>query len=413
MKLLLATLLIASAASADVATDWNTIMRSTVSSQAPQPQTRFAAITHLAMFEAVNAITKIYEPYVGALAAPPGASPEAAAVAAAHRVLSTYFPGSAPALDMNLANSLAAIPDGPSKSAGIAVGEAAAMAIMALRANDGSGTPAAYTPMGGIGYWTPTPPGYLPAVFLHWGKVTPFGLQSASQFRPKPPPALNTGKYAGDYEEAKEIGSASSTTRTEEQSRLAQWAAMTSPVNLWNPVAVQAIAGKQRSLTENARLFALLNMAMCDGSIATFEAKYFYHFWRPITAIHAGDVDGNKRTQADPLFQSFLPSPPYPAYPSGHGGLSNAGRCMLERLLGRGRISITLSNPVVGVTLNYTRFRQITDDIADARLFAGIHFRFDQEAAEVLGREVAHYIHTHYLRCAKPGGCGDIEDHEE
>jgi hypothetical protein len=236
---------------------------------------------------------------------------------------------------------------------------------------------------------------------------------SGDQFRPKPPPALNTGKYAKDYNEVKEIGDASSTTRSQEQSNLARWAAMTSPVNLFNPVAVQLIEGQKRSLTANARLFALLNMAMFDGSIATFDAKYFYQFWRPVTAIHAGDLDGNVKTDPDQSFQSFLPSPPYPGYPSGHGGLSNPGRVILERLLGTGRTSITLSNPALpGFTLHYTKLRQITDDIADARVYAGIHFRFDQESAEVMGREVAHYIYTRYLRCARPGGCGDSEDYE-
>lgn len=414
MKLLIVGLLIASSAAADFVTDWNLIMRTTVSSAAPPVQTRFAAITHLAMFEAVNAITKDYVPYLGKLDAPRGANPAAAAVAAAHRVLSNYFPANAVTLDAHLVSSLAAIPDSPSKTAGIAVGEAAAAAMIALRANDGSGTPIPYTPPSGIGYWEPTPPGFAPGVFLHWGKVTPFGLQSGDQFRPKPPPALKTGKYAKDYNEAKEVGDASSTTRTQEQSNLAQWAAMTSPVNLWNPVAVQVIAGQKRSLTEKARIFALLNMAMCDGSIATFEAKYFYHFWRPVTAIHDGDLDGNTRTEADPSFVSFLPSPAYPAYPSGHGGLSNSGRSMLERLLGRRRVSVTLTNPALpDLTLRYTRLRQITDDIADARVYAGIHFRFDQESAEMLGTEVARYIHGNYLRCARPGTCGDVEEDDE
>lgn len=246
MKLVIAGLLIAGAAAADVVTDWNSIMRATVSSAAPPVQARFWAITHLAMFEAVNAITKNYKPYSGTLAAPPGANPDAAAVAAAHRVLSTYFPGSAATLDGHRAASLAAIPDGSSKTAGIALGEAAAAAMIALRANDGSGTPIPYVPLGGIGHWEPTPPNFPAATLLHWGKVTPFGLRNGYQFRPKPPPSLKSGRYARDYNEVKEVGGASSTTRTQAQSNLAQWAALTSAANLWNAVAIQVIAGQER-----------------------------------------------------------------------------------------------------------------------------------------------------------------------
>jgi hypothetical protein len=414
MKFLVTAVLTMSAALADAVTDWNTIMRATLSAQNPLAQARFAAITHLAMFEAVNAITKDYQPYLGTVIAPSGASPDAAAVAAAHQVLRTYFPGSGESLDAARANSLAIIPDGPPKTNGIAVGLAAAAAMIARRANDGSATPMQYTPLGGIGFWQPTPPAFAPGMFLHWGKVTPFGILSPFQFHSKAPPALTSGKYRRDYNEVKEVGGVDSTARPQDRADVAQFAAVTSPVQLWNPVALQVSAAQGTSLSENARLLALLNMAMCDASITVFEVKYFYNFWRPVTAIRAGNTDGNPRTESDPDFMPFVTTPPYPSYPSGHGSLSNAARYVLERIFGTGRHAITLSNAALpGVNLHYKRFRQITDDIADARVYGGIHFRFEQDEAELLGRRVARYVHNNNLRCLLGDRCADCEDEDD
>ena len=414
MKVFLLGVLMMGAALGNVVTDWNQTMRVTISAQSPQAQARFAAITHLAVFEAVNAITKDYKPYLGTIAAVQGASPEAAAVAAAHQVLRNYFPGSAASLDAALANSLATIPNSPSKSAGIGVGQAAAAAMIARRANDGSGTPIPYTPLNGVGFWQPTPPAFAPATFLHWAGVTPFGLISANQFRSKPPPKLTSGEYRRDYNEVKEVGGVVSTARPQDRADVARFVAMTGPVQLWNPVAVQLIAARPMSLAETAHVFALLNMAICDASIAVFDAKYFYHFWRPVTAIRAGDSDGNPRTDPDPAFLPFITTPTYPSYPSGAGSLSNAARYVLERTFGSGRHPITLSNPALPeVTLHYTRLRQITDDVADARVYGGIHFRFEQDEAEMLGRRVARFVQSHNLRCARTDGCEDSEDDED
>ncbi len=412
MKMFLVGLITFGTAFADVVTDWNAVMRTTVSAESPQAQSRFAAITHLAVFEAVNAITKDHKPYLGTITAAEGATPEAAAVAAAHRVLRNYFPASAVNLDAARVRSLSAIPDSPSKTAGLAVGEAAAAAMIALRANDGSGTPMPYTPSNAVGFWQPTPPAFAAGAFFHWGKVTPFGIARVDQFRPKPPPAMTSGEYRRDYNEVKEVGGVFSTDRPQDRADVARFASMTSPVPLWNSVAVQVSAAQRTPLTENARLFALLNMAICDASIAVFDAKYFYQFWRPVTAIRAGDTDGNPKTDPDPIYTPFINTPPYPSHPSGFGGLSNAARYVLEGFFGGGRQpAITLSLAALpGVTLRYTKFRQITDDIADARVYGGIHFRFEQDAAEVLGRRVARYVQKHNLRCTRGGSCDDREE---
>jgi hypothetical protein len=402
--------LVANFAFADAVTEWNGILRTTIGTESPQAQSRFAAITHLAVFEAVNAVTRDYEPYLRTVQATQDSSPEAAAVAAAHHVLSNYFPDRAANLDAELARSLATIPDSAAKTAGIALGKAAGAAMIAQRANDGSGTPLQYTPSQGKGFWQPTPPGFAAATFLHWGKMMPFGIARPDQFRPRPPPALTSNRYRRDYNEVKEIGNALSNIDIRPQDRIdnTRYVAMTSPTQIWNSVALQLSEAENLSLAENARLFALLNMSIADAAIAVFEAKYVYNFWRPVTAIRAGDIDGNPGTEPDPAFNTFINTPPYPSYPSGAGGLGNAARSLLERIFGRGRHPVTLSNPALpGVTFRYTNLRHITDDLSDARLYGGIHFRFDQEAAEQLGERVAAYVLNNNLRCARRGVCDD------
>jgi hypothetical protein len=386
-------------ASADVVLDWNAILLATVSGQNPFAQARFGAVTQVAVFEAVNAVTRDYDPYLGTITAPSGASAEAAAVAAAHGVLRAYFPGSAASLDAARASSLSAIADGPAKDAGIATGEAAAAALVALRATDGAGSPVPYTPLPGPGFWQPTPPAFGPAILAHWGHVTPFGILSGDQFRSDPPPALGSWRYAKDYREVKTVGGVDSTARPPDRAAVARYFAVVSAMHAWNQAAAQVSAAQRRSLSENARAFALLNMALNDGLIASQETKYFYHLWRPVTAIRAGDTDGNPLTVPDPAFTPFIATPAFPSYPSAHASASYAGRAVLERLFGRGCHAMVLSNPAApGITLYYTSFGDITRDIDDARVYGGIHFRFDQEAGAVQGRDVGSYVYRHHLR---------------
>jgi hypothetical protein len=392
------------AARADVVLDWNVIMQTTVGGQPPFPQFRFAAITQLAVFEAVNAITHDYKPYLGTITAPAGASAEAAAVAAAHTVLKTYFPGNAASLDAARASSLATIADGPAKSAGIAVGEAAGMAVIAARANDNSVPPEFYLPASSDpGEWQLTPS--CPAaggVFFQWRRVTPFGIRSADQFPLEAPPALTSAKYARDYNEVKEVGGLNSLDRPQDRADVAQFYAVTTPVQIFNPAARQLSAAERNSLSENARAFALLNMAMSDAAVATFEMKYKYTAWRPETAIRMGDTDGNRKTDPDPSFVPFIVTPCFPSYPSAHGTVSNAAREVLERIYISRLRSFTLSNPALpGVELKYSTLKQITDDISDARVYGGIHFRFDQEAGADLGRRVGKFVYKNNLRIAR------------
>jgi hypothetical protein len=389
-------LLVPAGAAADVVLDWNAVLLATAGGQNPFAQGRVAAITHLAVFEAVNAVTGEYTPYLGTLGRWPDASAEAAAVAAAHRVLTNYFPGSAPGLDAARAASLATIPDGNAKAQGIALGEAAGAAMIALRANDGSAPPQFHLPSSADpGEWQLTrscPP--AGGVFLHWRNVTPFGIQSSDQFRSDPPPALSSAKYANDYREVMEVGALDSSVRPTDRADVARFYAVVSAVGAWNPALSQAIGARALPLSATARAFALLNMAISDGLVAVMDTKYHYNFWRPETAIPRGAEDNNARTTPDPGFAPFVTTPCFPSYPSGHAAASYAARSIAERLLGEDGHAIVLFTPAVpNVTLHYSSFEAITTDIDDARVYGGIHFRFDQRVGARQGRAIGAYIY--------------------
>jgi hypothetical protein len=405
-------------AGADVVLHWNEIAVNTASDQNPFAQARFAAITQLAVFEAVNAITRDYEPYLGSVVAPHGASADAAAIVAAHRVLRTYFPASASTLDDARANSLALVADGKAKEDGIATGEAAAAAMILLRANDGS-SPAQFKVPGPAvpGEWQATPScpiigGIAVGAFFHWQNVTPFGIPSARKFLLEPPPELTSKRYAKDYIEVMTVGSATSTNRPQDRADVVLFYQVSSPTLLFNLAARQIARAQARSMSENAQAFALMNMATNDSLVASFLNKYFYNLWRPETAIRAGDTDGNSKTHSDLTFLPFITTPCFPSYPSNHASGSNGAAKVLRHLYGEGGHSITLSNPVVpNIILHYTAFEQITDDVDDARIYGGIHFRFDQVAGARLGRHVAKSVYKHNLRAVH--GRDQGEDNQE
>jgi hypothetical protein len=380
-------------------------MTATVSGQNPFAQARIAATAQLAVFEAVNSITRRYRPYLKErLPVAYPASADAAAASAAHRVLVTYIPAAAGALGSALAASMAAIPDGAAKINGVAVGEAAAAALIAFRADDGSAPPAFHLPSSTEpGEWQTTP-ACPPAggAFLHWGKVLPFGIESVRQFTSPPPPRLASRRYARDLNEVKEVGGVMSDKRPQHLADVARFYAAVLAVGTWNPVAAQVTLAQKNGLSFNARLFALLNMAMHDGLVAVMDTKYRYVFWRPETAVRAADLDGNPRTEADPAFEPFVTTPCFPSYGSAHAAASYAARTVAERLLGDDTTSMVLANPAVpDVVLEYDGFDEITDDIDDARVYGGIHFRFDQRAGARQGRKIGAWVVSHQLRPEK------------
>jgi PAP2 superfamily len=394
--------------SPDVVLQWNEIAVNTMvdAGTGPVPQVRFAAIAQLAVFESVNSITQRYEPYVGTFSAPPGASPEAAAVAAAHKVLVTYFAGKAASLDASYQASLGTIREGKSRDDGVALGEAVANAVVALRANDGSSPPKTKVPGPAVpGEYQATascpigPSGAKEGSFYHWQDVTPFAIATPKDFLLQPPPALASDRYARDYLEVLTVGSATSTERPQDRADVVHLYGSAGPAYLMNSVARQLAMESHGSLTENARTLALVNMAMNDGLITSLYNKYQYNFWRPETAIHAGDSDGNPRTPADPSFAPFIVTPCYPSYPSNQGTATNAALGIFRRVYGDRHHRISLSFPgVPGVTVTNTRLSQISSDVADARVYGGIHFRFDQVEGQRLGKRIARAVHEAVLR---------------
>lgn len=404
-----------SIARADAVLDWNRIMQTTLAVQNPFAMARSAAITQLAVFEAVNAIDRRYEPYLNVVSAPATASTDAAAIAAAHRALRTLVPAAAATLDAARAQSLAAIPDSTSKDAGIAAGEAAAAAIIALRANDGSTPPRFFLPSSAApGEWQTTPG--CPAaggILVHWGQVTPFGVPSVEPFRSDPPPALTSKTYTRDFNEVKGVGDVNSTSRPQDRADVARFYNAVLAVAVWNDVARQLAVAAGHPLTRNARTFAVLAMAINDGLVAVMDTKYQYTFWRPETAIHDADADGNPDTTPDPAFRPFITAPCFPGYPSAHAAGSYAARGVLQRIFGNEGHMVTLvSAAVPNVQLSYSTLKSITADIDDARVYGGIHFRFDQRAGGRLGGRIAAYVHAHQLRPIDDDDEGDDEGEE-
>ena len=388
------------AVASDVITEWNqqavSLTLATASALSPVEQTRVMAIFQLAVHDAVNGITGEYETYLSPTGAPENASAEAAAIAAAHHALKNLFSGNDAMLDALYVNSLAA--HGLSSSdPGIDFGRSAAAAILAVRANDHSKEAQfAYDAAGAgnPGVWVRL--NNAPALLPGWGNVTPFVLRSASQFDPGPPPALDSDKYARDFNEIKQIGVNLGSTRTTEQSQIAQfWRA--SPTAIWNNVLMQVVQTRNLNLSEQARLFALFYLAAADASIACWGTKYEYNFWRPQPAIMSGDVDGNDSTVGASPWQPFVPTPPHPEYPSAHSANSSAMANILTDEFGDNPgepITVTLS----GITRQWNSFSAGVQEVIDARVYSGIHFRNSDEVGARMGRQIAQFVSHHALR---------------
>ena len=382
VMLLVAVLILPATVRADSVTEWNenATTAAVAASMTGPRHTRVFAMTHAAIHDALNAIDHRYRPYALDIQAAANASPAAAVAAAAHDVLVHEIATQQAFFDAKYAASLASIPEGALKTNGIAIGQAAAAAILALRSADGSTAPMPYTPGTGLGVWQPTPPAFLPANLPGWGNVTPFTLRSGSQFRPHPAAFfdLTSRKYARDYNEVQTIGDVNSTTRTAEQSEIARFWYEGSGLG-WNRIARIVSTQQGLDLWENARLFGLINFAMADGFIAGFDAKYFYNFWRPVTAIRAGDIDGNDQTVWRSNVDVISGNSKHPDYPSTHSVLGAAAAEVLARFFDEDdddtSFSTTSGNPFPGITRSFTSFSEAAQENADSRVYAGIHFR--------------------------------------
>lgn len=365
----------------------------------PPQASRALAMMHAAVYDAVNAVEQLGEPYQAVLTAPAGASKEAAAAQAAYRVLFDLFPASAQALSDQRTASLGVIPEGDAKASGTALGDDAADAILAWRADDGSQMTMMDPYIGGTapGQWRPTPPGFLPGMFAQWMTVTPFALESSSQFLPGPPPDLASEDYAEDLEEVREIGAKTTMARTMDQSMMATfWVGMPGTIGeagRMNVVAQQAAKARNNTLYDNARLFLLVNAALADAAIAGIDCKYTYSAWRPVTAIQEAADDGNDLTVADPAWEPYLVTPAHPEYISTHSTLTKAAAVVLAAFFGSDDADLTLAafmDP--NMTRHYTTFSQVAEEAGLSRLYGGIHFRFSYDAGVRLGQDIGTYV---------------------
>jgi hypothetical protein len=400
--LVLAGLTAVNRARADAVVDWNIITGQTIPFAARpggSPGLDYAMV-HAAIHDAVQAYDGRFEPYAVAITGASG-SPVAAIAKAAHDVLVNRFPAQAASLDTNYLAYLAS--HGLAEDdTGVIVGQMAAAAIIALRANDGSwpANPEVFNGGTGIGEWRPTPTAFLPMAVPWLGSVTPFTLKDPAQFRAPPPPRLNSREYARDYNEVKALGALVNSIRTPEQTDIAYFYA--DNAFLYWSRALQGIANTYlNNIGDSARLFALCSLVMADGPITAWDSKRYYHLWRPQTAIQEGDNDGNPRTAGDPTWQSLILNPNYPDYTSGANSLSGSVTRMLEHFFGTDEVtfSITSNHPLaIQKTRTYTRFSDAAQDVVDARVLLGIHFRFADTAARRQGRRVADWAFRHVLR---------------
>ena len=387
-------------AQADVVTDWNiTAGDIAVAAKLPPPPTyRMMAIVQSAVYEAVNAITKRYPPDRVKLDAAPGASVEAAVAEANRATLSQLVPSQQATIDSAYQAALSAIPPGQAKTAGLAVGEKAAAAILAWRAEDGATTGETYRPHTTAGVYVPT---VIPAV-PQWPQRTPWLMTSPTQFRPGPPPRLTSEVWARDYNEIKALGSKNSTRRTAEQTAIARfWEATMPPIYHGVVRSVATLPG--REVTQNARLFAAVTQAMDDALIAVMDAKYHYNLWRPITAIRNGDIDGNDATEREPSWTPFIDTPMHPEYPCAHCIVSGAVGTVLHAEVGTSPMSTLTTTSVTaqGAARSWTTIDAFMQEVANARIYDGVHYRTSTEVGTAMGKQIGELAVAKYLRSPK------------
>jgi hypothetical protein len=407
-------LLVSSIARADDVTDWNQhMLRAGMVGGTPAVvMTRVAAIVQASVFDAVNGVDRKYTPVNMTPAAPAGASRRAAAVQAAYTALLALYPAQKSTFDARRAVSLTVIASDSHESAagiaaGIAWGTAAANGILTLRATDGF-TPAPPPFVGGsaVGQWRPTPPAFAPGIQPQFAYMTPWVLSTQAQFRPGPTPDLTSAQYATDFNETKLEGRIDSTLRTADETISAWFWQIGTATYLWNHTADVLIERRAReddndsSLLESARILALLDLAMADAAIACWEAKYHYVTWRPVTAIPLEASIGNPGITVNPGDATWMPlfaTPGHPEYPSAHGTVSGAAATALAGLFGD-KTKFTMDNDLaIGVTRSFNSFSQALEEVKNARIVAGIHFRFSTDAGSTVGTEVANWVVDHAL----------------
>lgn len=394
----------ATTVSADVVLDWNAHAARaivTVGGQVPPRALIRLAMVHLAIYDAVNAIEGVpFESYASVPSVDRPASAEAAAAAAAHDVLVALFPAQEADLDAKYAASLAALPDDIARVNGISVGQQAAIAILNARATDGRDAAVIYVPGSGPGVWVPTPPAFLAAQAPETRFVQPFLMNSPSQFRPEGTFSLDSEDWARDYNEIKALGSAVGSSRTAEQTDIARFWSDNPPLQ-WNRAWRALSVAKGLGLADNARYFAMLASASADALIACWDAKFFYNFWRPVTAIRAGDSDGNPETTPDSAWIGLVVTPNHPEYPAAHGCFSGASTETLNYFFGTDDVAFWIDSNVAGLTnpvRTYFRLSDALAEVAEARIYGGMHYRNSTRIGANMGKQVSRFTTRHFFR---------------
>jgi PAP2 superfamily len=378
---------------ANVITDWDekavAVVTPSLGVPSPYPAQRMMGIVHAAMFDAVNSIERRYRPYLVQLPADPTTSKEAAAAAAAAAVLASIDLKTADEMKVAVATYLRSIPDGAAKTDGIKLGEAVAAKVLEARANDGAEAPDDYRPRTAPGVYVPT------AITLSsmWPNMKPFAMTTPSQFRPVPPISLESEEWATDYNELKDYGGRLSAKRTGQQTEIARFWLVGPPVS-YHPFARELVIAKQMSVVDSARFMALVTLAINDAIIAVLDAKYHYNFWRPITAIRNGDTDGNTATDREATWQPIADTPMHPEYPCAHCVQAGAVAGVVKALLGTEDIpEIAMTSPTApGVTRRWTNMTAFTEEVSNARIWAGFHYRFSTRVGTDMGLQIGEYV---------------------
>ena len=382
---------------ADVITDWNKTAMDVMKTVnvAGNPWTRSMALVNVSMSDAVNSVQNRYTRYTTELPIDPNASAEAAAAGAAREILMRQYPGQKAKIDAAFAETMKDIPDSPARVAGIALGEKVAAAVFAERQSDATNIPDTYRPIATPGVWVPT----TPPLFPQYATAKPWGMDSASQFRPGPPPALNTALYARDYNETKDMGGAKSTKRTDAQSDAVRFWTQANLGPAWFQAAAQVSDRKGLSVADKARVFALMPMALANCFIVDWDAKFTYNFWRPITAIRNGDQDGNDATERDAGWQPLNATPMHPEYPSQAGINAGAASGVLEAVFGKGPEGFVATDIMdARLSRQFASFAQMDLEHKEVRIWGGIHFRNSLEVGDAMGKKIAEHLVANYMK---------------
>ena len=386
------------ASAANPVVEWNQIALTTALTT---PGTQiYLTYTNLAMYNAMNAIDRHYQQYGPEFHGPRNASQEAAAISAAFQILLYYFPAQSATLQSRYDSAIATIPDGQAKANGIAIGQTAAARIVTMRTGDGRGANVPYTypasPVPGV--WIPTPPAFVPPATPWVAQMVPFTMQTASQFRPvNGPPDLGSQQWAQEYNEVKLLGAANSTVRTPAQTEIALfWTA--NPIATYFGAFNELVLDRHLNLSKSARLLAMLSVAVTDGGIGCWDAKFHFSNWRPVTAIQNGEIDGNPDTAADATWLPLASTPPHPEFPAAHGCATGAIAKTLENFFGTRNVKFSVNSAVTHTTHTYNNVGQLETEDYWARIYAGFHYRHSLDEGFKLGHRVAEQLNQHFFQ---------------